>query len=151
LREVRLSAIVIGNVAGVLQGAPVLTSDVDLLVRDAPAEREKVERLAERLDGTTYPILERPGERGWPGRFDGVRIHNPIVPVDVLFRVDGLTFEEARRNARRRQVAGQRLTVAALADVIRSKDASGREKDVAALPILRRTLAVRSALGRKRK
>jgi hypothetical protein len=33
-----------------------------------------------------------------------------------------------------------RIKVASLADVIRSKEAAGREKDRAALPLLRRTL-----------
>jgi hypothetical protein len=33
-----------------------------------------------------------------------------------------------------------RVNVASLADVIRSKEAAGREKDRAALPMLRRTL-----------
>jgi hypothetical protein len=38
------------------------------------------------------------------------------------------------------------LTVAALEDVIRSKEAAGRKKDLAVLPILRDTLKVKNAL-----
>lgn len=39
------------------------------------------------------------------------------------------------------------LTVAALAYVIRSKQAAGRAKDLAVLPILKATLAARRELG----
>src|SRR5258708_15783750 len=149
LRDLRFSAIVVGNVASILHGVPVLTTDVDLLVRDTMANRQKTERLAEVLGGTTEPILEQPGEHGRPGRYDGLRIYNPIVPVDVLFRIAGVTFDAVRARAHSKEVGGQRLTVASLADVIRSKEAAGREKDLAALPILRTTLAAQRALKRK--
>jgi hypothetical protein len=150
LRDLRFSAIVVGNVASILHDVPVLTTDVDLLVRDTMANRQKTERLAEVLGGTTEPILEQPGEHGRPGRYDGLRIYNPIVPVDVLFRIAGVTFDAVRARARSKEVGGQRLTVASLADVIRSKEAAGREKDLAALPSLRTTLAAQRALKRKR-
>jgi hypothetical protein len=151
LRDLRLSAIVVGNVASILHDVPVMTTDVDLLVRDTMTNRrKKTEQLAAMLDGTTQPIMEQPGERGWPGRYDGVRIHNPIVPVDVLFRIAGVTFDAVRARASRKEVGGQRLTVASLADVIKSKEAAGREKDVASLPILRSTLAAQRALKRRR-
>jgi hypothetical protein len=43
-------------------------------------------------------------------------------------------------------VGDERLLVADLADVIRSKRAAGRPKDRAVLPILRDTLAVKKKL-----
>jgi hypothetical protein len=150
LRDLRLGAIVVGNVASILNDVPVMTTDVDLFVRDTKGNRLKAEQLATMLDGTTQPIMERPADRGWPGRYDGVRIHNPIVPVGVLFRIAGVTFDAVRARASRKGVGGQRLTVASLADVIKSKEAAGREKDVASLPILRSTLAAQRALKRRR-
>ena len=47
------------------------------------------------------------------------------------------------------KIGKQTLTVASLEDVIRSKEAAGRKKDLAALPILRDTLAVQKARLRK--
>jgi hypothetical protein len=38
-----------GSVAAVLQGAPVTTQDLDLLVRDTPTNRQKIEELGDRL------------------------------------------------------------------------------------------------------
>lgn len=49
-------------------------------------------------------------------------------------------YDDLRRDATREQVAGIVVLVASLRDVIRSKEAAGREKDVMQLPILRRTL-----------
>jgi hypothetical protein len=46
------------------------------------------------------------------------------------------------------EIGGETLTVAALGDVIRSKEAANRPKDRAVLPILRDTLAVKKVLGR---
>ncbi len=45
------------------------------------------------------------------------------------------------RDAVRLDIAGTSLLVASLADVIRSKQAAGREKDRAALPLLRKLLS----------
>jgi predicted nucleotidyltransferase len=50
-------------------------------------------------------------------------------------------FEDLVRDAVRVDITGITLRVASLADVIRSKEAAGREKDRAALPLLRRLLA----------
>ena len=44
LEQTRLEAIVVGSVAAVLQGSPVTTQDLDLLVRDTPTNRQKIER-----------------------------------------------------------------------------------------------------------
>ena len=49
LQNVGLEAIVVGNMASILNGAPVLTQDVDLLVRDTPLNRRKLKRLATEL------------------------------------------------------------------------------------------------------
>ena len=45
-----------------------------------------------------------------------------------------------------RQFAGEKLIVASLEDVIRSKEAADRNKDRAVLPVLRDTLAVKKKL-----
>jgi hypothetical protein len=49
-------------------------------------------------------------------------------------------YDDLRRRARQMRIAGVTVTVAALADVIRSKEATNREKDNMQLPILRKTL-----------
>jgi hypothetical protein len=49
LDRVELEAIVVGTVAAVLHGAPVMTQDLDLLIRDTPKNREKIAKLSAAL------------------------------------------------------------------------------------------------------
>jgi hypothetical protein len=72
-----------------------------------------------------------------------------VVPVEIHFdRISGgLTFSSVRSRAQIVTVGDEKLTVAALADVIRSKEAANRPKDRAVLPILRDTMAVKKTYG----
>jgi hypothetical protein len=45
LHDSGLEAIVVGTVAAVLQGAPIMTQDVDLLIRDTARNRGKLDKL----------------------------------------------------------------------------------------------------------
>jgi hypothetical protein len=141
LRNAKLEAIVVGNVASSLNGAPVLTQDVDLLVRDTPLNRRKLKQVAAAMGGAPpVPVSELSKTE---------RIYGAAVPIDILYdRIAGrLTFASVRSRARTAAVGGDVLTVASLADIIKSKTAAGRPKDKAVLPILRATLAVRRAEG----
>jgi hypothetical protein len=62
--------------------------------------------------------------------------------LDLTFRPSGTEgYADLRRDAIEIEAAARlRILVASLADVIRSKEAAGREKDRAALPRLRRLL-----------
>jgi hypothetical protein len=57
---------------------------------------------------------------------------------DVVLAADGVgRFPEWDRSALSVDLAGYQVRVAALSDIIRSKEAAGRPKDLAALPRLR--------------
>jgi hypothetical protein len=62
--------------------------------------------------------------------------------LDIALLPDGTRgYDDLRRSATKEQLTGTlTIMVAALADVIRSKEAAGREKDRAVLPILRQVL-----------
>jgi hypothetical protein len=79
------------------------------------------------------------------------RIYGAAVQIDILYDSipPKLKFESVRSRAERMEIGGHKLTVAALADVIRSKEAANRPKDRGALPILRDTLAVKMALAKR--
>lgn len=142
LKRVRLEAIVVGSVAGILQGAPVTTQDLDLLVRDTPANRKKIAALGAALGGQARPISELSS---------ALRIHLPAATVDLLFdQLPGnLTFQGLRARSAVIAVGGERARVARLEDVIKSKEAAGRPKDLAQLPMLRDTLRVLQAVNPK--
>lgn len=57
LREQRLEAVLIGNAAAALHGAPVTTLDFDFMFRDTPANLAKLKRVAKSLH-SVIDILE---------------------------------------------------------------------------------------------
>jgi hypothetical protein len=142
LAEVRLEAIVVGSGSAAMQGAPVMTEDVDLLIRDTPRNRQKLKALCELTGASLVDISPLA---------NGKRLVGLEVNVDFLFDVlpGGRSFESLRSRSVRVRVGTQVATVASLADVIASKQAANRPKDRAQLPILRDTLRVHAVLDRK--
>jgi len=61
--------------------------------------------------------------------------------LDLMFVPSGTAgYEDLSRDAVHLKILGVDVDVASLADVIRSKEAAGREKDRVVLPVLRRIL-----------
>jgi len=54
LDAVGLEAILVGNAAAALHGAPVSTLDFDFMFRKTPANLGKLKKLAERLDAVIF-------------------------------------------------------------------------------------------------
>src|ERR1700722_16849568 len=55
LAAVKLEALVVGSAAAVLQGAPVMTQDVDLLVGNTQRNREKLHQMLAGGRGRRWP------------------------------------------------------------------------------------------------
>lgn len=141
LQATGLEAIVVGSTAAILQGVPILTEDVDLLVRDTPSNRAKLDRLAEEL-GRARPVPISP-------MTSAVRLVDPeSVQVDVLFEEisGGLTFASLRSRSVAVVIGELTAVVAELGDVIRSKRAANRPKDQAQLPMLEAFVRVKQAV-----
>jgi predicted nucleotidyltransferase len=132
LSETKLEAVVIGNAGAALQGAPVTTIDVDFLFRGTAGNVRKLKRLATALGATIYrPFYPASGM---------FRLHRDSdnMQVDFMQTIDGIrSFEGLRARASRVELGGHELLVASLADIIKSKEAAGRPKDLAVLPLLR--------------
>jgi predicted nucleotidyltransferase len=135
LAEAGLEAILIGNAAAALQGAPVTTLDFDFMFRATSTNLAKLKRFAGLLDAVIlrpyYPVsnLYRVvnDERG--------------LQVDFMSGIHGVkSFNSLRSRADQMEFGGRRLWVANLVDVIVSKRAAGRPRDKAVLDILERTL-----------
>ena len=67
LREVKLDAVLIGNAAAALQGAPVTTVDFDFLFRRTPRNLTRLKALARGLRATIlrpyYPVSDTLSDR----------------------------------------------------------------------------------------
>ncbi|HEX4386875.1 MAG TPA: hypothetical protein VH083_28165 [Myxococcales bacterium] len=137
LRVTKLEAVVIGNSASMLNGAPVTTQDIDLLIRDTTLNRKKLARFANEIGGSMPTLVS---ELSKVESIEG----GLAVPVEIHYdRISGgLSFPAVRSRAQSVDVGEERLLVASLADIIRSKHAADRPKDRAVLPILRDALAV---------
>lgn len=146
LAEQHVAYVLIGGLAASLHGSPYLTTDVDI----APAtDRDNLERLALALtemdarirvagepDGLAFDrsaaMLSRTSVLNMTTRFGD---------LDVTFQPSGTGgYPDLRRSASEIAVRGIPVTIAALSDVIRSKEAADREKDRVVLPTLRRLL-----------
>ena len=133
--KARLEAVMIGNAAAALQGAPVTTMDIDFMVRETRRNVEKLKEVAEALDAAFIdadsPVTSlRKIEREDEGLY-----------LDFLTTVDGVkSFESLRSRASKVDFDGSPLWVAALEDIIASKRATHRSKDLAALELLEKTL-----------
>jgi hypothetical protein len=125
--------VVIGAIAAIAAGAPVLTTDLDVTPARTP---ENLERLALALRDLGAPIDAQMLESA-----ESWRLTTRAGDVGLMFAPAGTGgYGDLRRGGRKERIAGVWVDVAALADVIRSKEAAGREKDSMQLPILRRTL-----------
>lgn len=145
--------VVIGGLAAILHGAPHVTTDVDIVPEEA---LRNLERLSEVLRELNAKIRVAGEEDGVPFGHDAdslarVRIWNLVTDVgnlDITFQPSGTYgYEDLRRDAVRMTVRGIEVPVAALADVIRSKEAADRQRDRAILPTLRRILERQSGEG----
>jgi hypothetical protein len=139
--------VLIGAAAARIAGVPVVTEDVDV----TPASnRENLERLATALrelgarlrtstdpDGVPFPV-----DAEMLASADTWTLTTSAGDLDIHFRPAGTRgYNDLRREASRERLArGLTVAVASLRDVIRSKEAAGRDKDLAQLPLLRRTL-----------
>jgi hypothetical protein len=127
----RVDYLFIGKGAAILLGFPAMTQDVDIFpARTAENGRRIVQALL-KLGFELSAELQRTVIEGK----DFVQIKSGPFDVDLVFAPDGIaSFAEAK--ARSLNVEGFRI--ANLRDVIASKRASGREKDLLDLPLLER-------------
>lgn len=133
---VGLDAVMIGNAAAAINGAPVTTLDVDFLVEQTSENYRKLAVVAQRMD-CRFVELKLTG-----GTYMYRLTHrtDPLV-VDILFKPSGGSdFAAWKRNSTTMSFGGHTLRIAALADIIASKKAAARPKDLASIPILEMTL-----------
>lgn len=70
--------------------------------------------------------------------------------IDFIYKVSGVaSFATEWKRAVPLEFAGQRIKALALESLIRSKEAAGRPKDLAQLPVLRDFLASRRVATRR--
>ena len=135
MRLHRLEAILIGNAAAALHGAPVTTLDFDFMFRETPVNLRKLKAVSRDLDA----IILRP-------YYPVSKLYRMVnddrgLQVDFMPVIHGVrSFNSLRSRAVGAEIAGQPLLLASLSDIIASKRSAGRGRDRAVLEVLERTL-----------
>ena len=133
----------IGGLAAVLHGAAHPTFDVDITPDDSP---DNLTRLSSALRALDARIRVEGIPKGLPFDHDatslaGMNVLNLVTQagdLDIAMHPAGVgTFAEWNARATDLVVLGVFVRVAGLDEIIRSKEAAGRDKDHLTLPLLR--------------
>jgi hypothetical protein len=119
----------IGKSGAILLGFPDTTQDADLFPQKSEANGEA---LVAALRELKFDLTDSESAAILRGK-DFIQLKNGPFDLDLIFAPDGIeTFEEAWS----RHVEAHGLPVCHLDDIIASKKAAGREKDLESLPRL---------------
>ena len=139
----KVNFVLIGALAARLHGFPRLTADADI----TPAgDKPNLERLAAALKELDAKIYTESVPEGLP--FDcspamlaRARMWNLVTKagrLDIAFEPSGVEgYDDLKKDAERFEAFGVKFLVASLEDIIRSKEAAGRPKDLDDVAILR--------------
>ncbi len=119
----------IGKSGAIILGFPAATQDVDLFPEKSI---ENGERLVIALRELEFVIDEELAAKIIKG-VDFVQLKQGPFDLDLVFAPDGI---ESFAEAKKRMILIENFPVANIRDIIASKKASGREKDLNDLPLL---------------
>jgi len=152
-----VNCIFIGGMAAYLQGSPIPTEDVDIVPE---AKADNLARLSKALKVLDAKV--RGGDEALTFDHDAnslaaAKIWNLTTKygdLDITFTPSGTQgYDDLKRDAIEVTIRGATVRLAALVDIVRSKEAAGRDKDRRALPILRELVdrQLRERAGRPRR
>jgi len=128
----KVDFMIVGLSAAALQGAPVVTQDVDLWFRDLGDTG--IEEALKKVKGSyVSPVGTNPP----------MFVGTAVKLFDIVLQMHGLgPFEKEIIHCLRISLGRQRVPVLSLDRIIKSKKAAGRPKDKLVLPVLADTLTV---------
>jgi predicted nucleotidyltransferase len=145
LNEECVEFIIVGGVAAALQGAPVLTQDVEILYRLEDGNVERLERALARL----HAVARGDSRNLTFGKSHLATTAHKLAmtdagPLDVLGSIDDtVLYDDLIGSSDELEVMGQRIRVLSLSRLVELKRALARPKDLAMLPVLEATLRER--------
>ena len=132
LREEGIRFQIAGMSAAILQGVPATTIDTDFWVELPERQFVRLTALILRMRGTMLAST--------------VAALEDDTLVNFLPRVDGIGgFDEEFRRAKRIRWQGMNVPVLPLESILKSKQAVGRPKDLAHIPLIRQVLRLRKS------
>jgi hypothetical protein len=132
LNRLKVDYMIVGLSAAALQGAAVVTQDVDLWFRDLSDPR--IREALQAVGGTYIPPT---------GSLPPMFVGKAVSLFDIVTHMHGLDgFEAERAHVIKLHVGRLKVPVLRLDRIIRSKEAIGRPKDRLVLPLLREVLTI---------
>ncbi|MGA8150747.1 MAG: DUF6036 family nucleotidyltransferase [Terriglobales bacterium] len=118
--------LVVGGYAFGVYAEPRATKDLDLLIRSDEGNSAAVYRALNQYGAPLDGLSPQDFVDG-----SAFQVGQPPARVDILQRIDGLTFDEAWQNRIEGLLDGEvKVNVISKDDLIRNKLASGREQDL---------------------
>lgn len=138
--------LVIGGIAGVLFGSPYPTDDLDICPDARAVNRTKLAAALHELEAREWDqrkdtFSDRAWDEGTLATDDTWLLDTKFGRMDLVFKPSGTEgFPDLARRRVLIDVSGTTAPVAAIEDLIRMKQAAGRDRDLAQLPTLRKLL-----------
>ncbi|MCL1600699.1 MAG: hypothetical protein M3112_04085 [Actinomycetia bacterium] len=151
----KVQYVVIGGFAAELhQVAIPPTRDMDVTPEPSASNLKRLAKALRELNARFRVPDGPPGGVEIPGGVTATWLSEMVTttlvteagPLDIAMRPDGTTgYDDLDESVVVMRYGGMDVPVASLIDVIRSKEAAGREKDIRVLPALRAHLRLRNA------
>jgi len=125
LRAHDVKYVVIGGIAAVLHGVPRATFDLDILIEASP---ENAKRLLDALVDARLGTAAMTSPQELLAK--EITVFNDRVRIDVQTATPGIRFDEVWPRRRTVEYAGEAFYVLSRDDLIASKRAAGRAKDL---------------------
>lgn len=128
--------LLVGAYALAAHGCPRATGDIDFWVR---ADAENARRVYAALNAFGAPMYQVTIE---DFATPGIVFQIGVAPqrIDILTTISGVQFEDAWKNRLTVEIEGISVTVLGLQDLLLNKQSTGREKDAADIPLIKRLL-----------
>jgi hypothetical protein len=145
LNRHRVDYVMVGGGAAQLHGAPVMrTRDADVVPSMLAANLDRLADALREMEARLWVGRNEPYgvkmifDRGTLGQIEGfLNLVTNYGPLDLTYSPDGTDgYADLARSVVVVSLLGVDVPVASLEDVIRSKEAAGRAKDIAVLPDL---------------
>jgi hypothetical protein len=139
LLELRASGaefVLIGGHAVAFHGHPRATKDLDVFVRPSAENARRVFEALARFGAPLAGLKISIDDFASSGQT--VQLGMPPLRIDVLTRIEGISFDDAVREAGSFPLAGQQIPVIGLDALLANKRAAGRPQDLADVDALER-------------
>lgn len=132
LEKNRVKYVIIGGVAAILHGVPRMTGDIDLFIESGHENAGRMLNTLRELGYETSELIT-------PVGLSAVKMlmFENGIKIDVMLKIPGVAFAEVWANRQIQYIGDQEFYIISKADLIASKLAAGRKRDLDDVAALR--------------